>query len=180
MRKFVIIIIILSFVLFGCTTQRTESIIKDISQNSNFKYQMLTEVTEEITSEFSVMEGFGMRILVDSSLDPSIDDISEYMDNNPTTYYHVTAYPDYMNGGSYITRIETSDPEIFLYDLSVGDEYNRDEINEYMKSLGFKPDDTIASAYVNQRVKINIYLVNDVITKLIVQVIVTNKTRMIF
>ncbi len=78
------------------------------------------------------MGGFGIDTLVDTSIDPYSVDINEYMLNNPTTYYSITAYPDHWNGGWYIIRIETSDKKIYIYDLWVRDEYIEDEIIEYM------------------------------------------------
>lgn len=179
-RLTIIIIFVFAILLTGCTRQKTERIIEDISQNSNFEYELLTEITENITSKFNIMGGFGVETLVDSNIDPYSVDINEYMLNNPTTYYEVTAYPDYVNGGSYITRISTSDPEIYIYDLSVGDEYTEVEIIEYMRSLGFYPRDSISSIYVNERVWIRVFLEEGIIIKLVVEVEITNRTGIVY
>ncbi|MBU1093164.1 MAG: hypothetical protein KKH01_01740 [Firmicutes bacterium] len=175
-RLTIIIIFVFVILLTGCTRQKTERIIEKISQNSNFEYELLTVVTEDVTSKFNIMGGFGVETLIDANIDPYSVDIYEYMLSNPTTYYDVTAYPDYANGGSYITRISTSDPEIHIYDLSVGDEYTEVEIIEYMESLGFYPRDSISSVYVNERVWIRVYLEEGIIIKLGVEVEITNRT----
>jgi len=180
MRKLKIILLVFMLLLSGCSKQASETIIKDISDNSNFEYELLTVVTEEIESKFNVMEGFGVRILMDTNIDPDNDNIDVYMLNNPTTYYYVTAYPDYMNGGSYVTKIETSDPEIYIYDFSVGDLYTEDAITEYMETLGFFPHGSISSTYVNDRARIRVYLHDGIIIKLVSEVEVTNTTGLIF
>ncbi|MCF7931893.1 MAG: hypothetical protein K9K93_01875 [Acholeplasmataceae bacterium] len=175
MKKSIIMIIVLATLLTGCGTKKTEKIIEDLNANSNFEYELLTVVTDDIESRFSTMNGFGMRILVDATLDPQIDDINDYMDNHPTTYYTVTAYPDDSDGGDFITRIETSDPDIYVYDLKVGDPYVEDQINKSMASLGYLPHPEIQLTYVNDRVRIRVYHHDDLIVKLVVEVEVTNR-----
>lgn len=179
-KKVIVVIFIFMILLAGCQSNKTEHVLNAVTEHSNFEYVILTEVTEDIKSKFSVIEGFGIYMLVDSTLNPYEDDIDLFMENNPTTYYHVTAYPDHLDSGEYITRIDTSDPDIYVYDLSVGDTYSETEIMDYMASLGFYPHEEINSTYINEQVRIRIRLTNDIIVKLTVEVEVTNKAGIIF
>ena len=50
--------------------------------------------------------------------------------------YTVTAYPDYADGGQYITSIDITDPEIYVYGLTMNSTV--EEVSETMKKMGFK------------------------------------------
>lgn len=178
--KKILIIFILLFVLSGCVQARTEKEIEKINEKSNFLYPLLTVVTEEIRSKFNILEGFGAYKLIDPNVDPYQDDINLYLLNHPTTYYQVSAYPDFVNGGSYITMIETSDPEIHIYDLSVGDAYTTDEVVAYMETIGFYPHEDISSTYENANLRIRVYLLEGVIIKLRAEIEIMNRMGMIF
>ncbi|MFA7422632.1 MAG: hypothetical protein WCZ00_02735 [Acholeplasmataceae bacterium] len=180
MKKMMMVILVLCFILMGCTRQINEKLINSITENSNFKYALLTEVTEDIKSEFTILDGFGVYMLVDPSINPDEYDVLGFMEDNQTTYYHVTAYPDHIDGGEFITRIDTSDPNIYIYDLSVGDIYSKQELNDYMETIDFYPHEENESIYINEGVKIRVYKTIDTITQLTVEVEVTNKEGIIF
>ncbi len=180
MMKKMMLSLLLVLCLSGCVKQKTEKEILKITENSNFKYELLTEVTEDIKTKFNIMHGFGVYILVDLNVDPDIDDINVYMLNHPTTYYHVTAYPDHKDGGNYITRIETSDPKLYVFDLKVGKNYSDSEIFEYMTSIGYSQRNDIKATFENEYAKIRVYREESIIVKLVVEVIVTNQTGIIF
>jgi len=182
MKKLIVLLMFL-FILTGCAVQRNEKVITDINEHSNFTYPLLTVVTDEVKSDFNIMDGFGMYELIDPNCDPYNDDINLYMQDNPTTFYTVTAYPDFADGGSYITAIRTSDPSdptLHIYDLSVGDIMTMDEITTYMATLGFSHDSDIASFYSKERTMLRVYLSEGVIIQLYVRIDIMNRMGMIF
>ncbi len=171
---------LLIVLLASCTRQKTENIINDINENSNFEYGLLTVKTDEVESNFNVIEGFGKDIYVDPNAEISQSTMNEYMANNPTTYYEVTAYPDYTDSARYITSIETSDPDKHIYELSVGDEYTKEEVTAYLDTYGFEPHEEIISAYINEKVIIRVYIEDGEIYKLLVEVEITNRKDIVF
>ena len=49
--------------------------------------------------------------------------------------YLVTAYPDYADGGSYVTRIEITDPEVTVYGLTVN--ASAEEFEAVFRDMGY-------------------------------------------
>lgn len=58
--------------------------------------------------------------------------------------YLVTAYPDYADGGAYITQIEITDPEVDVYGLNVNSTI--EEFNSVFEGFGFMLSDGDSSA----------------------------------
>ena len=160
----------------GVIGDANKSIIDDLNDNSNFELDFITEITEDIIAEYSTLEGFGVYYLVDNSITTNNFSITEYIDNTDATYYEVTSYPDYMSVGDFVTTIVTTDPEIQIYDLFVGKAINSEEINLFMETLDYFliVDNNYHKKYTNDRVSINIYFENGIITKLKVDIEITN------
>ena len=183
--KKIMILIVSIFLLTGCETpeDKTNDVIDDLLKHSNFEMELLTEVTESIESNYSIMEGFGEFTLLPPELIGDVD-INMYMNENETTYYRVTGYPDVLSTGRFVTSIVTSDTSINVYDLFVGKEITNDDLDEYMETIGYSPDDrfvgVVQRVYVNEHVYIRVYLENGVITGIRVEVDVTNEEGVIF
>ena len=181
--KKVIICLLLIFLLAGCVKQRTEHIVEDLNENSNFEYDLLTEITGDVRTSmedrFSSCPGFGVYTLFDKSIDIDVqqDHIHNHLDEYETTTYDVTAYPDYSDGREYITSIWTTDPEIHIYDLYVGDSYTEEELKEYMTSLGFSLTNNSENIFMynKERLNMSIFIENNAITKMYVRVDITNR-----
>lgn len=158
-------------ILSSCSQNKTDKILEDLKNHSNFTYELNTTVTDEIRSHFSVFEGFGMYTLVDPSIDLNEDDINLFMSNNPVTYYDVSGYPD-CTDEYVITRIYTSDPSINVYDYSVGDIYDEEEIRLFMDTIGFEKLDSIVNVFENEDVRIRLYFDNEnIINKIVVELV---------
>ncbi len=177
--KKILIVLLFIFLLTGCAKQRTENIVEDLNESSNFEYGLLIEVTSDIKTHFNISPGFGVYTLFDSSIEIDIqqESILSYIDEYETTTYDVTAYPDYSDGGEYITMIWTTDPDVHIYDLSVGDSYTEEELSEYMLSLGFTRtnDSENIFMYNKERLNISIFVESNIITKMYVRVDITNR-----
>lgn len=180
LKKMVLVVLFGLMVLSGCQNKVNTKVLDDINSNHNFTYTLTTEVTEEIESLFAVVPGFGVRIFVDPTIDPINDDIDAYMNQHETTFYYVTAYPDHSDEGDFITRIVTSDQTKYIYDLHVGDMYTKAELTTYLYTKGFKQHGEILNAYDHQGVRIRVTLVDDIIQRLSIEVIVTNRWGIIF
>ncbi|BCR36402.1 hypothetical protein [Mariniplasma anaerobium] len=172
MKKVSILFCILSvMILSSCSQIKTDNVLEDLKNHSNFTYELKTIVTDEIKSEFSVFGGFGMYTLVDSSIDVYEDDINVFMSDNPVTYYDVSGYPD-CTDEYVITRIYTSDPSINVYDYSVGDIYDEEEIILFMNTIGFDKSDNIGNVFENEDVRIILYFDDEnIIYKIVVELV---------
>ena len=161
MKKLILIFgFVLLLLLTACSEQKTEKVLVDLALNSNFEYQLNTIVTDEMKDEFSVFEGFGMYTLVDPRIDVDEDDINVFMSENPTTYYDVSGYPNCLDE-YVITKIDTSDPSIDVYDYSVGDTYDEESVITFMNTIGFVKSDNSRFIFENEDVRIRLYFDED-------------------
>ncbi len=88
---------------------------------------------DEITGWFGARQylGRGYRKTVDEN---GADTVPE-----KCVAYLVTAYPDYADGGAYVTEICITDPEVILYGLSVDSTF--DEFDAVFEKMGFELSD---------------------------------------
>jgi hypothetical protein len=150
----------LTIILSSCTKNSTQKVLDDLIDHSNYLYDLNSTVTDDIKSQFAVFPGFGMYTLVDSSIDVNQDDIWLFMQENPTTYYDVSGYPDCLDS-EVITRIYTSDPSIYVYDFSVGEIYDDTDLVALMASKGFEKMDNFRFAFKHEDVVISFMSTHD-------------------
>lgn len=148
---------ILSMFLCACSEQRNARVLDDLDSHSNFKYQLNSTVTDEIKAEYSVNEGFGGYMLVDPRLEGQQGGIFEFMNENATTYYDVSGYPDCLDD-AVITRILTSDPSIDVYGYSVGDSFDEESVISFMSTIGFAQSESDVITFENEDVRISFVL----------------------
>lgn len=92
-------------------TYRTEAEeVEKINENSTFELKFLEDVREKDLSEFICHPGFG----VSGYSNAKYGDTHRFS-NDIIVQYDVTAYPDYADGGSFVTSIYCSDPEVTFY-----------------------------------------------------------------
>ena len=98
-------------------------IAQDVSQIDFSHY-------EEITGWFGARQYYG------HGYHSTIDSDGMTCDPEHFVKYLITAYPDYADGGQYITKIEISDPTITLYGLSVNS--SLDAFDETFKNMDYE------------------------------------------
>lgn len=101
--------------------------------------------------------------------------------------YLVTAYPDYADGGAYITEICITDPEVRLYGLTVGSPLA--EFDAVFTEMGFTlSDDSTTGAVIRVAEKDGIRCTltypkpdaEDVLPTLVIRAEVTNRTGIVY
>lgn len=101
--------------------------------------------------------------------------------------YLVTAYPDYASGGSYITGISITDPEVRLYGLTVDATFA--EFDAVFAEMGFTLSDRDSDSAVTrvaEKDDIQCLLIhpkpdaNGVIPALVMNAAVTNRTGIVY
>lgn len=178
MKKTICLIFVL-VMLLGCQ-DNTNKVIDDLNDHSNFEYELLTVVTDEISENHAKEYGFGSYRLVDSTI-TEIDntDLNDYLRSHETTFYTVSAYPDYSDGGEYITRIETTDTSIDILGFYIGEAITIDEVTKQMEALGYTQDINNSTIYSNGPVGIQLYI-DDVIYRMDVFIEISNADNIVF
>lgn len=136
--------VLLTLSAFICTlfsvSSCNESKFLDKPEETNLEFWITEEVDDEQFENCTFLPGlFGGDMYLGSKYKAVFNDGSS-MAQEPEVHvvYTVTAYPDYSNGGSYITGIDITDPNINVYGLTM--KSSKDEISKTMSNLGFLND----------------------------------------
>jgi len=78
---------------------------------------------------------FGAKQYYGAGYQPIIDDMGP-CDTDHYVKYLITAYPDYADGGQYITKIEISDPNITFYGLTTNSSF--EEFDRTLQKQGYE------------------------------------------
>jgi hypothetical protein len=165
--------------------------VKDLNSNSEFGLDLLYKLSDEDWDQYNVLSGFGMDIIYDKELPPAFDDddffdIHEYSKTNPATMYDITSYPNIIGDYGYVTKIETTDPNYHLFNLSVGEDIDGDLISETLENYhytldeSYQHDDIEILVYKRSKVLITIYTDYDVITRIQIRIKVRSIPGIVF
>ena len=91
-----------------------------------------------------------------SEFNIEVDDPYTYSLDNASTKYYVTAYPDTIDGGQYVTQIVTYDPDCDVFGFHVGDSSDRNSIDTHMATFGYQSDSELS--YNNGKVRVRFSL----------------------
>ncbi len=155
MRKIILIgLLTCSMLVFGsCNANKTISNGEHSENDTNISAadRFAPDKPEDFALDFWIAENveevdlskyqenygwYGAREYLGSAYKMVIDeDGSQHLPEKYVSYL-VSAYPDYSDGGKYITRIEIRDPEVKIYGLSINS--SLEEFDELFKSMGYE------------------------------------------
>lgn len=159
-----------------------EKLIKDklVDKNYTFLEFQITENVENTDfSQYKSISGWmGAKEYYGKGYSPVTD--SEGNQTKPEHYvtYLVSAYPDYADGGQYITRIEITDPAVLVHGITVESPF--EEFEEVFKAMDYETYISEHSNHMQYNAKnkdgisYTLYVSND-IRKLTIQAEVTNR-----
>lgn len=166
-----------------------EKLIKDnlIDKKYTFlEFQITENVENTDMSQYKSVSGWmGAKEYYGKGYSPVTD--SEGNVTKPEYYvtYLVSAYPDYADGGQYITKIEITDPLVMVHGITVNSSFK--EFEAVFKALGYTVSVAEKGGYVQYNAKnkdgisYTIYLSNsNNIKKMTIQAEVTNREGIIF
>jgi hypothetical protein len=100
--------------------------------------------------------------------------------------YDITSYPNIIGDYGYVTKIETTDPNYQLFNLSVGEDIDGDLISETLENYhytldeSYQHDDIEILVYKRSKVLITIYTDYDVITRIQIRIKVRSIPGIVF
>lgn len=159
-----------------------EKLIKDklIDKNYTFLEFQITENVENTDfSQYKSVSGWmGAKEYYGKGYSPVTD--SEGNETKPEYYvtYLVSAYPDYADGGQYITRIEITDPTVLVHGITVESPF--EEFEAVFKAMDYETYISEHSSHVQYNAKskdgisYTLYVSSDT-KKLTIQADVTNR-----
>ena len=127
MKKLLFTLLIPLLLFCGCTDNGAQRIAAQINENTNLELGFLEDVSEKDLSSLVLQnDWFGGTGYYNSGY---VEGDIHYV------FYLVTAYPDYADGGSYVTRITCTDPDVtFFGGYTVNDS---EELFKYLAGEGF-------------------------------------------
>lgn len=159
-----------------------EKLIKDnfIDKKNTFLEFQITENVEDFDfSQYNRIYGLmGGKEYYGKGYSAVKDEDGNEVKPEHYVIYTITAYPDYADGGQYITRIEITDPTVMVHGLTVKSSF--EDFEAVFKAMGYETSVTEHGRYVQYNAKsedgisYTIYISNE-ITKLTIQAEVTNR-----
>ncbi|MBO4414301.1 MAG: hypothetical protein IKX86_02255 [Clostridia bacterium] len=150
MRKTVckLVLLLSVMILFGCSKPAVhpDGIMPD--DVSGLDFWILYDAKDEMFADYRIWPGFGVTGYVPEKYFPEDDEDSRYVPSNGEyVRYDVTAWPDYSDGGRYVTSIDirgVSDVSVFglTVDSSVG------EVREKLTAKGFTEENIEVDTFV--------------------------------
>lgn len=116
-----------------------ESKFLDKPDETNLEFWITEVVKKDDFAKCTFLPGlFGGNMYLDSRYEAIINDDGNSMTISPKVHviYSITAYPDYADGGTYVTGIDITDPKINVYGLTM--DSSQENISNTMSDLGFK------------------------------------------
>jgi hypothetical protein len=112
-----LVLMMILFILSSCSWFKT---IPARPEDTNLEFWITQDVSKIDFSRYREIVGwFGAKQYYGSGYMPETDENGYEADPEYYVKYLITAWPDYADGGKYITLIEFTDPKVKLYGLTV-------------------------------------------------------------
>lgn len=139
----------------------------------------------DFSEYYEIIGWFGAREFYGKGYAPAAVDEDNFAIDPPYyVKYLITAYPDYSDGGQYVTQIKITNPKVEVYGITC--ESSFDEFDRAMRTHGYEvtilhesPYSCAHTAYFDGNAYIN-FVKNDSESILIIGVTVTNKNNIVF
>lgn len=130
----VILVISMIFVtLSSCSARMSPKRPAD----TNLEFWITQDVSKvDFSGYHEIIGWYGARQYYGSGYQPIFSENGYETDPEHYVKYLITAWPDYADGGKYITLIEFTDPGITVYGLTVDSSY--DEFERVFSEMGYK------------------------------------------
>ena len=117
--KKILVLVLAVVMLFLCGCGKQDKKIEK-PQDTNLELWILQDVKDFDFSSFTnQIYDVGVRIYYGSKYKVEKNEQGQMIDPTECVKYSITAYPDYADGGSYVTNIVITDPTIVLFGLTI-------------------------------------------------------------
>lgn len=135
--KRILLIFALIFALLTFSACAKTSEIPPKSESKNLEFWITENVEKVDFSKHKEIYGwFGARQFYGLGYAPAFDEGGNEMLPEIYVTYLISAWPDYAEGGQYITEIEFTDPKVEVFGLSVNSSF--EEFERVFNELGYE------------------------------------------
>jgi hypothetical protein len=123
--SFFLVLTILLVDFSSCSDTETTT---EMPEDTNLEFWITQDVSETDFSDYYEIVGwFGARQYYGSGYLPASDEDGNEGDLEYYVKYTIAAWPDYADGGKYITSIDFNDPKVTVYGLTVDSSFDEFE-----------------------------------------------------
>ena len=118
-------------------TETGNTVTGEMPKDTTLEFWITEDVKDQDWSEHDEIYGWmGAREFLGSAYKKNAD--ADGSDQHPDRYvsYVITAWPDYANGGQFVTDITVTDPAVTVYGLTIGSTY--EEFDAVFEPLGYE------------------------------------------
>lgn len=131
---FILALIILLADFSSCSGTKTTN---KMPEDTNLEFWITQDVSETDFSDYYEIVGwFGASQYYGSGYLPESDEDGNKIEPEYYVKYLITAWPDYADGGKYITSIDFNDPKVTVYGLTVDSSFN--EFERIFSEMGYE------------------------------------------
>ena len=132
----------------ACTAQ---SFVPERDENSALEFWLTDDVLQVDLSGYEFVPGwFGAEEFYNAELYPTVtNEDGEPAAPEICVKYLITAYPDYADGGSFITHIEITDPEVEIYGVNC--QSTLEQFDSVFTQKGYTVTATTSTLHVAER-----------------------------
>ncbi len=127
-----------------------------LPEKMDLEFWITDDVSGVDFSEHREIDGwFGARQFYGMGYEPILNENGEPCDPEHSVKYLITAFPDYADGGEYVTQIEITDPAVEVYGLTAAS--TLEEFDRVMTEKGFRRHETDGAEYWHTFTKDGVY-----------------------
>ncbi len=168
-------------------TETGNAVSAEMPKNTSLEFWITEDVKDyDWTGHDEICGWMGAREFLGSAYKKNAD--ADGLDQRPEHYvsYVITAWPDYADGGQFVTDITITDPAVTVYGLTIGSTY--EEFDAVFEPLGYELSwsEGVIKTRVASKDGITFRLTRavddnpDVVPKLRISAVVTNREGIVF
>lgn len=131
------LILVFTILLLSLSSCSVGKKVPEMPKDTNLEFWITQDVSgTDFSKHHEIIGWFGARQYYGSGYQPVFDENGYEADPEYYVKYLITAWPDYADGGSYITLIEFNDPKVTVYGLTVDSSF--DEFEHIFAEMGYE------------------------------------------
>ncbi len=135
--KQIAFILVLIMVLVDFSSCSDKETTLEMPEDTNLEFWITQDVKDvDFSDYYEIIGWFGAEQYYGSGYLPELNEDGYEVDPEYYVKYMITAWPDYSDGGQYITSIDFNDPNITVYGLTVDSSY--DEFERIFSEMGYE------------------------------------------
>jgi hypothetical protein len=136
MKQIVLILALIMLLVIFSSCSGKETII-EMPEDTTLEFWITQDVADEVfTDYYEILGVMGATQYYGFGYLPALDEDGYIVEPEYYVKYTITAWPDYADGGQYITSIDFNDPNITVYGLTVTSSY--DEFERIFSEMGYE------------------------------------------